>query len=168
MARSRLRMMTLGLALGAMTGCAAQGGGSAGAVCAANRMLLIINSAGSGHRFCVETARTESEQQRGLMYRTDLTPEGGMLFAPYPPNGGPPQEASFWMANTPMALDIIFIRPDGTIARIADNTIPFSETPIPSGEPVSAVLELTGGRSAALGIHEGDRVSWTAADAPRG
>ncbi len=94
------------------------------------------------------------------MFRTDIGKDGGMLFSPYPGDGGPPREASFWMKNTPTPLDIIFIRPDGTIATIAENTVPFSETPVPSGEPVSAVLEILGGRAAELGIAPGDKVSW--------
>jgi uncharacterized protein len=94
------------------------------------------------------------------MFRTDLKPDDGMLFWPYPAGGGPAQEANFWMRNTPTALDIIFIRADGTIARIAEDTVPFSEEPVSSGEPVSAVLELVGGRTQALGIEEGDRVTW--------
>ena len=106
----------------------------------------------------VERARTAAEQERGLMFRTDLGPDDGMLFYPYPPDGGPPREASFWMKNTPTPLDIIFIRRDGTIARIAENTVPFSEAPVPSGEPVAAVLELKGGRAAELGLSEGDRI----------
>ena len=93
------------------------------------------------------------------MYRTDLTDDGGMLFWPYPPSG-PAKVANFWMKNTPSPLDILFIRADGTIAHIAENTTPFSEDPIGSEEPVGAVLEIRGGRAAALGIAEGDRVSW--------
>ncbi|WP_454279915.1 DUF192 domain-containing protein [Sphingomonas sp. Marseille-Q8236] len=112
------------------------------------------------HVFLVEPARTTAEQAQGLMYRTDLKPDGGMLFAPYPPEGGGPRVAEFWMKNTPTSLDILFIRADGTIARIAENTPPFSEGKIPSGEPVAAVLELVGGRAAELGISEGDSVSW--------
>ena len=65
------------------------------------------------------------------------------------------------MKNTPTPLDIIFIRSDGTIARVAENTIPFSEEMVSSGEPVSAVLELVGGRAAETGVSEGDRVSWS-------
>ncbi|MFL0586466.1 DUF192 domain-containing protein [Sphingomonas sp. ABOLG] len=121
---------------------------------------VTIASANGRHVFRVEVADTPEKQQRGLMYRTDIPKDGGMLFAPYPPDGGGPREASFWMKNTPSPLDIIFIRPDGTIARIAENTVPFSEAQVPSGEPVSAVLELNGGRSAELGIAEGDKVSW--------
>jgi uncharacterized membrane protein (UPF0127 family) len=64
------------------------------------------------------------------------------------------------MKDTPSPLDIIFVRADGTIARIAENAIPFSEAPLSSMEPVAAVLEVPGGRAAELGIGEGDRVSW--------
>jgi hypothetical protein len=124
------------------------------------RIQVTIQSGTTAHKFNVELARTGAEQARGLMFRTDIPADGGMLFAPYPAEGGPPREASFWMQNTPSPLDIIFIRADGTIARIAENTVPFSEDRVTSGEPVSAVLELNGGRSAELGISPGDRVSW--------
>ncbi|WP_294278707.1 DUF192 domain-containing protein [uncultured Sphingomonas sp.] len=127
---------------------------------AAEMVAVTINTAQGQHKFQVERAGTAAEQEQGLMYRTDLKPDGGMLFAPYPPEGGGPREANFWMKNTPTSLDILFLRADGTIARIAENTTPFSQTPIPSGEPVAAVLELVGGRSAELGISEGDSVSW--------
>ncbi|MEG8057966.1 DUF192 domain-containing protein [Sphingomonas sp. 22L2VL55-3] len=121
---------------------------------------LTIKSANGTHAFKVESAKTEAEQARGLMFRTDLKPDGGMLFWPYPAKGGEPVVANFWMKNTPSPLDILYIRADGTIARIAENTVPFSEQPIPSGEPVGAVLELMGGRAAELGIAEGDLVTW--------
>lgn len=70
------------------------------------------------------------------------------------------------MKDTPSPLDILFIRPDETIARIAENTVPQSEAPISSGEPVDAVLELRGGRSLELGIAEGDRVTWAGRGKP--
>jgi len=128
---------------------------------AAKTLLPItIASANGSHNFTVERAVTPAEQERGLMYRTDLKPDGGMLFWPYPPEGGGPRQASFWMKNTPTPLDILFIRADGTIATIAENTVPFSETPVLSREPVAAVLELVGGRAADLGIAEGDKVTW--------
>ena len=127
---------------------------------AVRTMPLTITSTNGAHAFTVEIAKTVAEQERGLMFRTDLKPDGGMIFWPYPAGGGAPRDASFWMKNTPSPLDIVYIRPDGTIARIAENTVPFSEVPIPSGEPVGAVLEIMGGRSAALGIAEGDRVTW--------
>ena len=128
---------------------------------ATGKVALTIRSANGAHPFTVEMARTKEEQARGLMFRTDIPENGGMLFAPHPPEGGPPREANFWMKNTPSPLDIVFIRADGTIARIAENAVPQSETPIPSGEPVAAVLELRGGRALDLGISEGDRVTWT-------
>lgn len=121
---------------------------------------LTIKSANGAKMFVVERAKTATQQERGLMYRTDLKPDGGMLFWPYPAGGGAPVNANFWMKNTPSPLDILYIRADGTIARIAENTVPFSEAPIPSGEPVGAVLELIGGRSSELGIAEGDLVIW--------
>jgi hypothetical protein len=116
---------------------------------------LTIRSGSRVHRFTVEVARTPQEQQMGLMNRQSLAPDRGMIF-PY----DPPQPASFWMKNTLIPLDIIFIRADGSIARIAANTVPLSLEPVRSGEPVAAVLEIAGGRAAELGIHEGDRVDW--------
>lgn len=135
---------------------AATGNGAA----AVKLIPLSIASANGKHNFHVETAKTSTEQERGLMFRTNIPKDQGMLFAPYPPEGGAPREASFWMKNTPSALDIIFIRADGTIARIAEDAIPFNETPLSSGEPVAAILEINGGLSAELGIAEGDKVSW--------
>ena len=103
----------------------------------------------------MEIARTPEEQATGLMNRGELAPDRGMIF-PY----DPPRDASFWMKNTLIPLDMIFIRPDGTIARIAENTVPLSLDPVASLEPVAAVLEIAGGRSAELGIRPGDRVTW--------
>lgn len=153
----------LALALAALGGCKGHADSAVASdqAAPAKTVSVTITGAGGPHRFTVEMARTAAEQERGLMYRTDLSDDGGMLFAPYPPEGGPPREASFWMKNTPSPLDIIFIRADHTIARIAENAVPFDQTPIPSGEPVAAVLELKGGRTSALGIAEGDKVSWT-------
>lgn len=117
---------------------------------------LVIRTAGGGtHRFRVEVARTASEQARGLMFRERLDPDAGMIF-PF----SPPRPASFWMRNTVIPLDLIFVRADGVIGRIAANAVPYSLATIASGEPVAAVLEIAGGRAAALGIRSGDRVSW--------
>ncbi len=117
---------------------------------------LSVESGGRHHVFTVEVARTPAQQEHGLMERRALAGDAGMLF-PF----DPPAPASFWMRNTLIPLDMIFIRPDGTIARVAANTVPLSETPVAVEEPMTAVLELRGGRAAELGIREGDRVSWT-------
>jgi uncharacterized membrane protein (UPF0127 family) len=118
-------------------------------------VALTIEGRSGSHAFTVEMARTAAQQETGLMNRHGLGPGAGMLF-PF----DPPRPASFWMRNTLIPLDMIFIRPDGSIARIAANTVPMSETPVAVAEPVTAVLEIAGGRSAQLGIREGDRVSW--------
>ena len=89
------------------------------------------------------------------MFRTALAPQRGMIF-PY----DPPQNVSFWMKNTLIPLDMIFIREDHRIARIAGNVTPRSLDTVPAGEPVIAVLEIAGGRSNELGIKVGDTVEW--------
>ncbi|KKC27378.1 DUF192 domain-containing protein [Sphingomonas sp. SRS2] len=116
---------------------------------------LEVRTAKGVVRYKVEVAATAQEQSRGLMYRTSLPDHGGMIFPMTPP-----RPASFWMKNTYIPLDLIFIRPDGTIARIAANAVPEKLDPIESGEPVAAVLEIIGGGAAAAGIAEGDMVSW--------
>jgi len=115
---------------------------------------LTIRSSTGVHEFTVEIAATDEQQQTGMMHRTVMAPDRGMLF-PY----NPPRPVAFWMKNTLIPLDMIFIRADRTIARIA-TAEPHSEEQVPSGEPVSAVLEIPGGRAAQLGISEGDRVEW--------
>jgi uncharacterized membrane protein (UPF0127 family) len=145
------------LSLGA---CTSSDGAASAAKEAVRTIPLTITSSNGAHDFVVEVARTSAEQERGLMYRTNIPKDGGMIFAPYPPEGGGPREATFWMKNTPSPLDIIFIRADGSIAHIAENAVPFSEDKIPSGEPIAAVLELNGGRAAELGIAEDDKVTW--------
>ena len=89
------------------------------------------------------------------MFRTSVAPGAGMLFPM-----SPPRPASFWMKNTLIPLDLLFIRADGTIARIAANAVPESLALIESGEPVAAVLELAGGEAARQGIAPGDAVRW--------
>jgi uncharacterized membrane protein (UPF0127 family) len=89
------------------------------------------------------------------MDRQSLEPNRGMIF-PYEP----PQAVAFWMKNTLIPLDMVFIAPGGEILRIEENAVPLSLEPVGSGDAVEAVLELNGGRSAELGIAAGDRVSW--------
>jgi uncharacterized membrane protein (UPF0127 family) len=119
------------------------------------QVRLKIKSGGKTHKFIVEVARTPEQQAQGLMFRQSLAPNSGMIFL-----NEAPRPASFWMKNTLIPLDIIFIRPDGTIARIAENTVPLSLDPVPSLEPVSAVLEIAGGRASQLRIKPGDKVRW--------
>jgi uncharacterized membrane protein (UPF0127 family) len=117
--------------------------------------LTIATATGETHRFIVEVARTPEEQARGLMERQSLAPDRGMIF-PY----ATPQPVAFWMKNTLIPLDMLFVAPGGRILRIEENTVPLSLDPVGSGEAVEAVLELAGGRSAELGIAAGDKVSW--------
>jgi uncharacterized membrane protein (UPF0127 family) len=105
------------------------------------------------HVFAVELAVNDEQRARGLMYRREL-PEGrGMLF-----DFMREQEISMWMQNTYIPLDMIFIRGDGRILRIAENTEPLSTRVISSGGPARAVLEVIGGTAKKLGIAPGDRV----------
>jgi uncharacterized membrane protein (UPF0127 family) len=121
------------------------------------QVTLCLTSGAKTRTFTVELAQTSMEQAKGLMFRTELADNAGMVF-PFPE----PRMASFWMKNTVIPLDIIFVRTNGTIESIAENTIPYSTIPVASGEPVGAVLELRGGLSAELGISAGDKVKWTA------
>jgi uncharacterized protein len=106
------------------------------------------------HVFTVEVVDNDADRAKGLMYRKEL-PEGqGMLF-----DFHRDQEVSFWMQNTYIPLDMIFIRGDGRISHIAENTEPLSTRLIPSNGPVRAVLEVIGGTSRKLGIAAGDRVA---------
>ena len=146
--------LALGLISVATAGC--QTGSPANAASSQALTPVTITTSGASHVFRVELARTEAEQERGLMYRPSVPADGGMLF-PF----AIPRVASFWMKNTQVPLDMLFIRTDGSIARIAANTVPLSLTPVTAGEPVGAVLEIAGGRAAELGIEEGDKVAWT-------
>jgi uncharacterized protein len=128
--------------------------GSASRLSAVDLQPLEIVSKTGVHTFAVEMALTPEEQAKGLMFRREL-PEGqGMLF-----DFQREQPATFWMKNTYVSLDMIFIRADGRILRIAENTVPLSETLVPSGGPVRAVLEVVAGTAAKLGIAPGDRVA---------
>jgi uncharacterized membrane protein (UPF0127 family) len=116
---------------------------------------LSIRTADANHDFIVEVAETGAQQAQGLMFRTRLAPDKGMIF-PFPED----RVASFWMKNTVIPLDIVFVRRDGTIESIAANTIPYSLAPVRSNEPIATVLEIAAGRAAELGIEPGDTVSW--------
>jgi uncharacterized membrane protein (UPF0127 family) len=114
---------------------------------------LVVDRGGKKLPFKVELADTGEAQQKGLMFRTELGDFEGMIFP-----SDVPQTRSFWMKNTPLSLDIIFIGPDGRILNIAANTKPYSLDSVKSDGPASGVLELRAGRAKALGIVPGDRV----------
>src|SRR3954466_976554 len=115
--------------------------------------LEIVTKSG-GQVFSVELAATEDEKTTGLMYRKELPDGKGMLF-----DFSPAQEVSMWMKNTYISLDMIFIRPDGRVLRIAENTEPLSTKIIPSGGPAKAVLEVIAGTARKYGIQPGDRIA---------
>jgi uncharacterized protein len=120
----------------------------------ANLQKIDIAGKSGTHSFLVEIAANEEQRARGLMYRKDL-PEGrGMLF-----DFKREEDVGFWMKNTYIPLDMIFIRADGTIRRIAANTEPLSERTVPGGGPVRYVLEVIGGTAGKLGIEPGDKVT---------
>jgi len=106
------------------------------------------------HAFSVELATNAAERAVGLMNRKEL-PEGrGMLF-----DFHDDQPVQFWMHNTYIPLDMIFIAGDGRVVRVAENAKPMSDDLIPSGRPVRAVLEVIGGTARKFGIAPGDRVT---------
>ena len=105
---------------------------------------------GGDVRFSVEIADSPDERARGLMLRESLPATSGMLFV-----YDNPQTVSFWMKNTLIPLDIIFIAADGTVKRIAGKAKPHDETPLPAGTAVQFVLEINGGLAARLGLGEG-------------
>jgi uncharacterized membrane protein (UPF0127 family) len=117
----------------------------------ASEDVLTIVSGETEHVFNVEIADTPETTSRGLMFRRELAPDAGMLF-----DFLDERPVSFWMRNTLIPLDMLFIRANGEVAKIHANAIPHDETPIPSGEPVRFVLEIPGGRAAELGISAGD------------
>jgi uncharacterized protein len=116
---------------------------------------LTIQSGSVTHRFSVEVARTGQEQATGLMFRKTMPADHGMIFPM-----SPARYASFWMKNTLIPLDLLFIRRDGTISSIAPNAKPLSLAPIESVEAIAAVLELNGGEAARRHLKPGDVVKW--------
>ena len=117
------------------------------------RSTLVIETGGRELKFEVDMATNDAERSHGLMFRKSLGPYEGMLFDFY-------QEApvSFWMKNTLIPLDMIFIAADGTIRHIHSNAVPLSTDTIPSQFPVRGVLEINGGSAKLLGIKVGDKV----------
>jgi len=114
--------------------------------------LEIVTATGRA-KFQVEVVDNDATRAKGLMNRKSLAADRGMLF-----DFKTPRDVAFWMRNTYIPLDMIFIRSDGRILSIARNAKPFDETPIPSGGPIRGVLEIPGGRAAQIGMLPGDRV----------
>jgi len=114
---------------------------------------LVIESQSGEHTFQVEVADTLPLQRQGLMYRETLDPDSGMLF-----EYDGPLVASIWMKNTPLPLDILFVRANGRILKIEHNAQPYKLRSVSSEAPVTAVIELNGGRAEDLGILPGDVV----------
>jgi uncharacterized protein len=117
---------------------------------------IVIDTPNGPARFTVDMATNDDSRRIGLMYRTKMGADEGMLF-----DFGKEDLRSFWMKNTFLPLDMIFIKADGTISTIAENAVPYSEDPVWSSEPVQAVLEINGGRARALGIAPGEKVHAT-------
>jgi len=115
--------------------------------------VVTIETQNGPVRYTVEIADDDAERARGLMFRREMAADHGMLF-----DFNPPEPASFWMRNTPLSLDIIFIGADGRILNIAEHTTPYSDAPIRSIGAARAVLEVNAGQANARGIRAGDRV----------
>ena len=157
-----LTAAAFGIALVMMSGCSSMTGAtggestdSSGAQTGLERVPLTITAGSQTHRFTAEVAASEEQQSRGLMFRTSMAPDAAMIF-PF----SRPRYAAFWMKNTLIPLDMLFVRADGTIDRIAENTVPESLEPVASGGDVIAVLELAGGTAARLNITESAIVRW--------
>lgn len=114
--------------------------------------LDVVTARGVFH-FEVEVADTDATREKGLMFRKSVAADRGMLF-----DFKAPRPVAFWMKNTLVPLDMLFIAPDGHIVSIARGAVPLSEAPIPSGGTVLGVLELRGGRAAEMGAEPGDQV----------
>jgi hypothetical protein len=135
--------VSLGVGLAAASACARDRG----------HQVQLQPANGKAVPVAVELATTPEGRQLGLMYRDSLAPGKGMLFV-FPKAG----LQGFWMRNTKIPLDIVYIADDGRIAHVARRTEPFSEKSLPSGEPVRFVLEVPGGFMDEHGVTEGDRV----------
>lgn len=144
-----------GATASAQTPAPAQTGAAVHPVSGLKVIDLVVERGGKRIPFKVELADTPEAQARGLMFRQTLGDFEGMIFP-----SAIPEPRSFWMKNTPLSLDIIFVGADGRITNIAANTEPYSLKSVSSTGIASAVLELRAGRAAALGIVPGDKVTW--------
>ena len=118
--------------------------------------IVIEKAAGGKETFRVELALNRDDQAYGLMNRTEMADNAGMLFV-----FDDVAERAFWMKNTLIPLDMLFINPDGTVRHIHENAVPHDLTAIPSNGPVKAVLELNGGAASKYGLRPGDTVRYS-------
>lgn len=125
--------------------------------CGASGPQVTIATPSGAKTFAVEVALTEAQQTQGLMYRKELAADRGMLFV-----FGTDVDHAFWMKNTLIPLDMLFIAADGKIVGIHPNATPLSTTPISVGQLSRYVLEIAGGEAAKQGIHVGDRATMIA------
>lgn len=126
---------------------------ASGAASAAGLEKLEIDTASGAHQFEVEIAQTDEEREKGLMFRRFMPADRGMLF-----DFKTEEPVSFWMKNTYIPLDMIFVSRAGIVTRIAAGAEPLSERLIPSGEPCYGVLEVNAGVAAQIGLQPGDKV----------
>lgn len=152
LARTLLRAAILGVVAAASPAAPAFAATSKSAAKLDEVVVTLVTSAGKRHRYTVEVARTEAQQARGLMYRKTMPRDRGMIF-PFQP----PRFASFWMENTYLPLDIIFIGPDRRVLNIVQGK-PMSRAILNSIGPASAVLELNVGEADRIGLEPGDLI----------
>lgn len=126
-----------------------------GTALAQEKVPVLIHAGGSTYKFSAEIADTADERSQGLMFREHLGANEGMLFL-YPTA----KPVSFWMKNTPLSLDMLFIDANGRIINVAAMAKPFDTSPISSDAPAIAVFEILGGSAGQLGIVAGDKVEW--------
>ncbi len=148
-----LVLSSLGFALGPPTAGSALAQDGPGVVSFGHSEVTIATVAGAKYRFSVDVAETPEQLEHGLMYRDAMPADAGMLFLL-----GVEETASFWMRNTFLPLDMIFIARDGRITNIHHNAAPGSLAIISSTAPVLAVLEVNAGVTSRLAIRPGDRV----------
>lgn len=143
------RRLVLGIPLLAASGAAC----AQGADIVFERSSLVVLTGGREIKFDIDLALNEAQRSRGLMFREKLGPYEGMLF-----DFAQEAPVSFWMKNTLIPLDMVFIAADGTVRHVHSNAVPLSTETIPSQFPVRGVLEINGGSARLLGIKPGDKV----------
>jgi uncharacterized membrane protein (UPF0127 family) len=162
----RLAVLVLGAALLSLGGAACKNSagqrqtasaGPGGALPA----MVVVHADGRDVNFQVELARTEPEREKGLMFRERLAPDAGMLFL-FDQSG----VQTFWMKNTLIPLDMVFIAPDLSIVGVVPDAQPLTLTARSVGRPSQYVLEIGGGLAARLGIRAGERVDFHGVDGP--